>query len=1401
MLPSARAAFSFLFIISQVVFAQQWEALNGKGIHYYNKKNLKKAVIQFEEGLKKAEEQYGINHINYATACYNLASVYEELNQPDKAIPLYKNHFLLIKQLEGVDEKKAIELNKTGNYAARNKFYADAVVFWSVARDAFASLPDADPEWYAITCSNLATGFKRTNQPDSAELNLLRSLAVYEKIKGRCSNEYLDDLSALKVLYVENRDHFSKTKLLDVSEQVKNCAFQIYGPVSKEYLQAVADLVDVNLFLEDYQRGIQYADECLTLIKKGLDVSKELRVNLMLNKAYALREQGRLQEGEEWVLNAKALLEDEKIKYAELYIGTLIRLSGFKTLQGDFPAAEQQLNDASEFNRKHLASDNVQMNIIDDLARIYFLKGDIKNAESLYLTYYQHARNSEKENPARYYYSCNSLIKFFYETGNYDKAHQFARETCSLSKLLFGSDSDKYAGDCINLAAVYIKQENFKEAESLLTEALTIIENVKGRDCEEYALALLFLANVYYEYVLYGKASALRAEALRIYEKIFGRDHYKFAHAAKTVATALARQDRFAEAEQLHLEALEIFRKTFGEKQADYAKQCYHLGSAYHDAGNFPLAEQWLLKARTLQEELFGRNHPDYGITLDVLGSLYMDRGDYVKAEVAYQEARDVAEKTVGKNHNDYLRASSNLAVLYDELGQYDKAEKIFRDIVSIREAKQGKNHPEYASACVRLASTLTSMGRYPEAGLLLELAQSVIANTLGRDNLGYAEVCGSMAYYYNRTGNREKVEQLYTEIRDLRAIYQGKNHVDYAQACNNLAYAKNNNGKTAEAEQLYNESRTVLITAGLTRHPLYATVCNNLAKIYENQQKYTGAFQLYAQSGRVFVNELNSNFILLSESEREKYLEEFNYYRDIYFSFMLGVADKIEAAAAWAFRYNMLTRGALFRASKSFREEIQNTTDADLRKMFNDYQSIKAEYARALTLSEEQLKERRLDLSVLREQITENEKNLLRKSQILSRLTADTIYTWKDVQKLLKPDEALIEWVRMEYYKDGWTDSVIYLAFIIRPQQQKPEYVVLGNGKDMEGREIKFYMNSIMSGLENFRSYNIFWKPLSAKLSNTRKVYIVPDGIYHNINLSTLYNPASGKYLSDEYTLHLLGSSLDLIHYRGGKATPRKSYKQFKAYLFGYPDYTGTKQARQYTSAELGRIRNFIRKDSIQRFFDLTEGHVTVLEGTRIEVNEVNKVLRSKGIEAVLLTDQDASEKQLRQLRSPDVLHIATHGFFLSNAERLDPDKQIRIKENPLMRSGLLLAGAELGLRGESMPSDDDGILFANEVQLLDLNDTELVVLSACETGLGEIKNGEGVYGLQRTLQEAGAKNIIMSLWKVDDQVTQELMTQFYTLLFSGKSKRAAFEEAQFIIRQKHPHPYYWGAFVLIGE
>jgi CHAT domain-containing protein len=209
-------------------------------------------------------------------------------------------------------------------------------------------------------------------------------------------------------------------------------------------------------------------------------------------------------------------------------------------------------------------------------------------------------------------------------------------------------------------------------------------------------------------------------------------------------------------------------------------------------------------------------------------------------------------------------------------------------------------------------------------------------------------------------------------------------------------------------------------------------------------------------------------------------------------------------------------------------------------------------------------------------------------------------------------------------------------------------------------------------------------------------------------------------------------------------------------------------------------------------------------LPGTQAEVDTISYIAAKKGVTTKKYLSRQANETNLKNINSPDILHIATHGFFKKNVEKKAEDEYNLFADNPLNRSGLLLANCEEYLQGKPLPSYDaeDGILTANECLNLDLNKTKLVVLSACETGLGEIKNGEGVYGLQRALREAGAKCLIMSLWKVNDQTTQEFMCLLYENMFMrNQSKKDAFNNAQQMLRKKYPEPYYWGAFVMIGE
>jgi CHAT domain-containing protein len=310
--------------------------------------------------------------------------------------------------------------------------------------------------------------------------------------------------------------------------------------------------------------------------------------------------------------------------------------------------------------------------------------------------------------------------------------------------------------------------------------------------------------------------------------------------------------------------------------------------------------------------------------------------------------------------------------------------------------------------------------------------------------------------------------------------------------------------------------------------------------------------------------------------------------------------------------------------------------------------------------------------------------------------------------------------------------------------------------------------------------SYNAFWKPIEAELGEYKKLYIATDGVYSQLNLETLAD-AKGNYVIDNYDITLLTTLRELTTAEMPKKVVKKSKKSpdkpftGTAILVGNPSYYTQKQGNE----------------------------IDPLPGAEKEVENIAQMLNRNNWDTRLLTASAATEEEVRKVSNPTVFHIATHGFFVENHTEQEQGglRQSQEEENPMLRAGLLLAGG--GDAYEYKKSTfflEEGVLTAYEAMNLSLDQTELVVLSACETGLGKLQVGEGVYGLQRSLMIAGAKNIVMSLFKVPDTPTRELMTTFYQEWLKDGNKRAAFLKAKKIMRQKYEHPYYWGSFVMLG-
>jgi CHAT domain-containing protein len=622
--------------------------------------------------------------------------------------------------------------------------------------------------------------------------------------------------------------------------------------------------------------------------------------------------------------------------------------------------------------------------------------------------------------------------------------------------------------------------------------------------------------------------------------------------------------------------------------------------------------------------------------------------------------------------------------------------------------------------------------------------------------------------------------------------------------------------GNYPKAEPLFLEALQIAEKALGKVHPDYVGSLHKLADLYRSQGNYQKAQPLLLAANQLLLDQMDKLFPALSESEKGHFYNTLAFRFENFNSFVLLQHKQNPALAAEMFNNQLVTKASLFNATNKVRQHILASHDQALKTRYQQWLDQKNYLAKVYQLSKAEKQRRGIDENKLEEAANDLEKQLSLQSELFATVTDKKRYSWREVQKHLKDGEACLEMVRFRGYNKTWTDTVYYAALIVTPASKLPELVVLDKGKDLEGKYAKFYQNAIRNGLLSRRVnqtledssadslYHHYWGKISVALkqAESTKVYFSPDGVYNRINLNTLYNPLTGKFILDEVDLELLTSSKDLIT-RKGKVRAMRN-----ATLFGFPDYS---QAVDYSLTLASSQRSFspasyLKVDSLKR--SLKDGTLDMLQGTEKEVNTIAQLLSEKRIQVNKFTKSQASEAALKNLDNPGILHLATHGFFTSDvAMEKDNDSfknagNKKLPENPLLRSGLYLAGAQQALDGKvNSDSTENGILTAYEAMTLNLERTDLVVLSACETGLGEIKNGEGVYGLQRAFQTAGAKAVLMSLWKVSDTATQELMSLFYEQWLRTQNKRKAFKLAQQSIRVKYADPYYWGAFVLVGE
>lgn len=587
-------------------------------------------------------------------------------------------------------------------------------------------------------------------------------------------------------------------------------------------------------------------------------------------------------------------------------------------------------------------------------------------------------------------------------------------------------------------------------------------------------------------------------------------------------------------------------------------------------------------------------------------------------------------------------------------------------------------------------------------------------------------------------------------------------NEQDKAYCNYNMGRIYELRGKFQEAYTCYNAYRQ-----GLHREIEYHyEVARFLGLSFDKPAEARAAFDEAILLSREYVKNVDD----LPFAEKKLFIEAHDKYLNYVATFTSGMVASNPELANDLYNLLLYTKAVQMNSSLRLANFVNSSMDSSVRTISVKLKTKRNQLAGATSDAQR---------IILKNEMTRLERALYAKSDVAVPVEKSNI-SWKQVQSHLGPAETAVEIMR---YTNVKTRQSRYLALVIRGQQmQKTLLVELGEAASLENRSFKFYMNFINSVLPDTLSYKTFWGALEPFVSNSKTIYLAQDGVYYKVNLNTLLNPATRRYLLEDMNIKTVLSTRELVE----TGLEPASEKPEHAILFGSPDFDGLSATTTLVQKTGG-----IKLPGKQRSMSFA-----YLPGAKKELNTLDGYLRNTGMTVQTFTDGNASEENLKLIARPDVLHIATHGFFFEPGQATDLFQQKFNSPDPMFNSGLLLAGV---LKKKISPSAEDGILTAFEATNLDLASTKLVILSACETGSGEIQNGEGVFGLQRAFKMAGAQRLIMSLWKVDDEVTQQLMTEFYGFWLSGMNIQTAFYMAQINVKKQHPAPYFWGAFVML--
>jgi CHAT domain-containing protein/tetratricopeptide (TPR) repeat protein len=997
---------------------------------------------------------------------------------------------------------------------------------------------------------------------------------------------------------------------------------------------------------------------------------------------------------------------------------------------------------------------------VDSLYRAGYFRKVLPYAESAFAVF----GDRPVSDTAAYAKAMYRLGEIEYQSGYYDRAFPHLQGAFSLYYGLSGMNDDTCARMCCALSMALSRAIRWEEADSLLTRMIVEAEGNQG--VSEFArLSLRWCQGTIYH-----------------------------------------NQRKYEQAQQIY-ESCQAGWEALGSIQTEeYCAGIYQLSGLASLADDVETSMRLDSIGLAISRQIYGNDHPVNALFLNGIAMNNMTLGNWGKSIAYYEESISILREKKGADSWILGIITFNLGNVYLEIGDYDHARRLYEQVLKIILNTHGKKHSDYPMLLSALGRVVLLQKDYDTAEILYQESLQARIEILGKGHPYYPAGLSDLASVYLDKNQPERAYPLLVEALAAQIAIDGPRHSSVAVTLQQIGLCRLLEGRYVEAD-------SIMGLSGQLFHAIYGDHAQTVARHMDNRMLTRMCLDpndehivpLASQGHNIWKNTAQRAMGYASPQQLESLLFSLSFHNNL-----VNAVGARGHAAGLAYDNALLFKNLALQSRADIFKQWNIQRDTTAMAGFKHWQQIQRRLGDELAKPQAQ----RRQVDSLENLLQQLERSFAAGAGLSDRIIPD----WRAVRDALQPGEAAVEFVHYTPPRPlPDAGKTRYAALLLLPGDPSPRFIPLfeeerlvallqGHAGDAHAAAALYVRSGHLLDerpQHGAELYNLIWKPIDRFLPRrVSTVYVSVSGLLHRINLTTL--PVGKKQvIADRYAIRQTGSTRQVTQRK-----PDPIFANAAAVLYGGIRYHSDSTA---LSRELLAYQSTGQDRGIAGFAVAGNRDTTItwdyLPGTANEVTNINKLLRKAGFQTDLFTGWSAAEESIQAIgsggrRSPGVLHIATHGYFYPAAAQSEAGalNTFAAHNHPLFRSGLLLAGAEYAWRtGRSYGDWEDGILTAYEISNLNLSNTKLAVLSACQTGLGDIKGSEGVYGLQRAFKMAGVDYLLVSLWQVPDRETAEFMEAFYSAWLGGKTIHQAFAKAQKKMRKKFREVYKWGAWVLV--